>query len=54
MTTRTSAVLGLAAVLLSAVPAAAQNFRKLGVSEVAVLKGGMTQWRSEQFPVTTK
>ena len=34
--------------------AAAQNFRKLGVSEVAVLKGGMTQWRSEQFPVTTK
>lgn len=34
--------------------ASAQSLRKLGVSEVAVLKGGMTQWRSEQFPVTTK
>jgi rhodanese-related sulfurtransferase len=34
--------------------AAAQNLRKMGATEVAVLKGGMTQWRSEQFPVTTK
>jgi rhodanese-related sulfurtransferase len=34
--------------------ASAQSLRKLGVSEVAVLKGGMAQWRSEQFPVTTK
>ena len=23
-------------------------------SQVAILKGGMAQWRSEQFPVTTK
>lgn len=34
--------------------AAAQSLRKLGAAEVAILKGGMTQWRSEQFPVTTK
>jgi rhodanese-related sulfurtransferase len=34
--------------------ASAQSLRKLGVAEVAVLKGGMTQWRSDQFPVTTK
>jgi rhodanese-related sulfurtransferase len=34
--------------------AAAQSLRKMGASEVAVLKGGMAQWRSEQFPVTTK
>ena len=34
--------------------AAANSLRKLGASEVAVLKGGMAQWRSEQFPVTTK
>ena len=33
---------------------AAGSLRKLGVAEVAVLKGGMAQWRSEQFPVTTK
>jgi rhodanese-related sulfurtransferase len=33
---------------------AAQNLRKLGAAEVAVLKGGMAQWRSDQFPVTTK
>lgn len=33
---------------------AAQSLRKLGATEVAILKGGMTQWRSEQFPVTTK
>ena len=34
--------------------AAANSLRKLGANEVAVLKGGMAQWRSEQFPVTTK
>lgn len=34
--------------------ASAQSLRKLGVAEVAVLKGGMAQWRSDQFPVTTK
>ncbi len=34
--------------------AAANNLRKLGATDVAVLKGGMTQWRSDQFPVTTK
>lgn len=34
--------------------AAAQSLRKLGAAEVAILKGGMAQWRSEQFPVTTK
>jgi rhodanese-related sulfurtransferase len=34
--------------------AAAQSLRRMGASEVAVLKGGMAQWRSEQFPVTTK
>jgi rhodanese-related sulfurtransferase len=34
--------------------AAAQSLRKMGATEVAVLKGGMAQWRSEQFPVTTK
>ena len=33
---------------------AANSLRKLGATEVAVLKGGMGQWRSEQFPVTTK
>jgi len=33
---------------------AANSLRKLGATEVAVLKGGMAQWRSEQFPVTTK
>ena len=34
--------------------AAALSLRKMGANEVAVLKGGMAQWRSEQFPVTTK
>jgi len=34
--------------------AAANSLRKLGASEVAVLKGGMAQWRNEQFPVTKK
>ena len=33
---------------------AALSLLKMGVSNVAVLKGGMTQWRSDQFPVTTK
>ena len=33
---------------------AAANLRKLGATEVAVLKGGMAQWRGDQFPVTTK
>jgi rhodanese-related sulfurtransferase len=37
----------------SAVSAAA-SCRKMGASNVAVLKGGMTQWRSDQFPVTKK
>jgi len=37
----------------SAGPAAA-SLRKMGATDVAVLKGGMAQWRSEQFPVTTK
>ena len=33
---------------------AAANLRKMGAGNVAVLKGGMAQWRSDQFPVTTK
>jgi len=33
---------------------AANSLRKLGASEVAVLKGGMAQWRNDQFPVTKK
>ncbi len=33
---------------------AAGNLRKMGAANVAVLKGGMTQWRGDQFPVTTK
>ena len=34
--------------------AAAANLRKMGAEQVAVLKGGMAAWRSDQFPVTTK
>jgi rhodanese-related sulfurtransferase len=34
--------------------AAAQSLRKLGAADVAILKGGMAQWRSDQFPVTSK
>lgn len=34
--------------------AAAGSLKKMGAEQVAVLKGGMAQWRSEQFPVTTK
>jgi len=33
---------------------AASNLRKMGAADVAVLKGGMAQWRGDQFPVTTK
>ena len=33
---------------------AARDLRKMGATEVAVLKGGMAAWRSDQFPVTTK
>jgi len=33
---------------------AAASCRKMGAGNVAVLKGGMTQWRSDQFPVTKK
>lgn len=34
--------------------AAAGSLRKMGATEVGVLKGGMSQWRGDQFPVTTK
>lgn len=34
--------------------AAAGNLRKMGAEQVAVLKGGMAAWRSDQFPVTSK
>jgi rhodanese-related sulfurtransferase len=34
--------------------AAAASLRKMGATDVAVLKGGMTQWRADQFPVTTR
>ncbi len=37
----------------TAVPAAT-SLLKMGAGDVAVLKGGMAQWRSDQFPVTTK
>lgn len=37
----------------TAVPAAA-NLRKMGATNVAILKGGMAAWISDQFPVTTK
>lgn len=37
----------------TAIPAAA-NLRKMGAGQVAILKGGMAAWRSDQFPVTTK
>ena len=33
---------------------AAANFRKMGATDVAVLKGGMAAWRNDQFPVTKK
>jgi len=37
----------------TAVPAAI-SLLKMGASNVAVVKGGMIQWRKDQFPVTTK
>jgi len=37
----------------TAIPAAG-SLRKMGAARVAVLKGGMAQWRGDQFPVTTK
>ena len=37
----------------SAAPAAA-SLLKMGAASVAVLKGGMIQWRSDQYPVTRK
>ncbi len=37
----------------SAVPAAV-SLLKMGAGSVAVLKGGMIQWRNDNFPVTTK
>ena len=33
---------------------AASSLQKMGAQDVAVLKGGMSAWRSDQFPVTTK
>ena len=33
---------------------AAISLLKMGASNVAVVKGGMIQWRKDQFPVTTK
>jgi rhodanese-related sulfurtransferase len=33
---------------------AAASCRKMGASNVAVLKGGMAAWRGDQFPVTKK
>jgi rhodanese-related sulfurtransferase len=33
---------------------AAASLKKLGASQVAILKGGMAQWKSDQYPVTKK
>jgi rhodanese-related sulfurtransferase len=33
---------------------AAASLKKMGLAEVAILKGGMTQWLSDQYPVTRK
>ena len=33
---------------------AAASLKKIGVSDLAVLKGGMSQWISDQYPVTRK
>lgn len=33
---------------------AANSLKKMGAEQVAVLKGGMSAWRSDQLPVTTK
>jgi len=37
----------------TAIPAAA-SLKKAGIVDIAVLKGGMTQWLSDQYPVTRK
>jgi rhodanese-related sulfurtransferase len=37
----------------TAVPAAS-NLKKMGATDVAILKGGMAAWRSDQYPVTSK
>ncbi len=37
----------------TAVPAAT-SLLKMGAGDVAILKGGMAQWRNDQFPVTKK
>ena len=34
--------------------ATASALVKLGVPDVAVLKGGMTQWKSDNYPITRK
>ena len=34
--------------------AAAATLKKMGAEQVAVLKGGMAQWKNDQFPVTSK
>jgi rhodanese-related sulfurtransferase len=33
---------------------AAVNLKKAGITDLAVLKGGMGQWLSDQYPVTNK
>jgi rhodanese-related sulfurtransferase len=33
---------------------AAANLKKMGAEQVAILKGGMTAWRNDQFPGTRK
>ncbi len=33
---------------------AARSLQKMGAGDVAILKGGMSAWRADQFPVTTK
>jgi rhodanese-related sulfurtransferase len=33
---------------------AASSLKKIGVEDLAVLKGGMAQWQSDQYPVTKK
>ncbi len=33
---------------------AAAGLKKLGAENIAILKGGMAQWKSDQYPVTKK
>jgi rhodanese-related sulfurtransferase len=33
---------------------AAASLKKLGIEDVAILKGGMAQWLNDQYPVTRK